>query len=93
MEPQLIPAGLLLTVPVPASATVSTNGPGGGGGGVLVPGADPPPQAVKSTDKDEMTRTETQIRNDWPEVIARDSYMIERLDVENTLGVGCICIL
>ena len=44
---QLIPAGLLVTVPVPAIVTVRLKFLGGGGG--LVP--DVPPQAVRTTEQ------------------------------------------
>jgi hypothetical protein len=46
-EGQLIPAGLLVTVPVPVSANVSLKLGGGGGGGLLL--LEAPPQPVSAT--------------------------------------------
>jgi hypothetical protein len=51
VDGQLIPAGLLVTLPLPASVTANCACLGGGGGVLLDPLDPPPPQAVSASSK------------------------------------------
>ena len=66
VEGQLIPAGLLVTLPVPVTETVSwaCEG-GGGGGGVLL--AEPPQPARASNPKEQMAKRSKRTLKTGPE--------------------------